>query len=353
MIKKYYNLLYYFFYNLLRFNKDRYSLFSYLAQGVKNGGVTNELLEAILIEYKKSKNTFISKYIEKTLFYMQEEGNTDAEAFFNSGLINFREFKSIETISVDEPERAFVFINERVKSQNNLKWAVGMLFFPVLLVSFGYLIFQPELKDMAEQMLSPVNNISSKKIEIPIYLQDRTMFFTLFIGLLTMMFSFFGFIYYLQKRNIKLLFKLFKIKEQEFILNNFELLLSLLKSGQSAMKSIEILTNNENNDIVSKQIFEEMREGLKTGEVQIFEILSKYSIDPATISYIRSGEMNNYLIESLNMVIDYNKEKYDILTKRLTKILPLVGQIAMTIFILKPLLDIIIVTTTGTLDFEV
>lgn len=341
-----------YIYKTFLFKRERFHLFSYIAQGLRNGGTTKELLQSINYEYKKSKRMYLYTLIEQTLDNMEQYGMSDAEAMRAAGLISYMELQSIETISKSEPYKAMQFINEKTKNQNNLKWAIGMLFFPPLLVILGYLIFQPELQTMTMSLLEPVNSISSKKIEIPGYFNDRTFFGTLMIGMLFIMGSIFYIIEYLKKNNIKWLFQTFRIMEREFIINNFEVLLSLLKSGQSPMKAIELLSSN-NTDIVSKKIFLEIKDAILEGDKNIYEVLSEYGVDSATVSYIRSGEMNNYLIESVSMALDYNRERYEKLVKILSKTLPLIGEILMTIILLKPLLDIITVTTVGTLSFEV
>jgi type II secretory pathway component PulF len=335
----------------LFFSRDRYYLFSYLSQGLKNGGTTKELLQSISFEYRRNNKEYLSELIEDTLYNMEQNGLTDAEAMKESGLITYMELQAIETISKSEPYKAMQFINEKTKNNNNMKWAIGMLFFPPLLVITGYLIFQPELRQLTLTLLEPVNQISTKKIPIPEYFNSRTFFEITFLIAVSIMSGLYFIVEYLKKNNIKLLFKLFKIKEREFVVNNFEVFLSLLKSGLSPMKSIELLSEN-NSDIVSKKIFTDIKESIAEGEKSIYEVLSDYQLDSATISYIRSGEMNNYLIESVTMALDYNNERYEKLIKILSKILPLIGEILMTIILLKPLLDIITVTTVGSLDFQ-
>lgn len=342
----------YYLYKKTKFWNERFHLFTYISQGLRNGGTTKELLQSILIEYQKEKKVYMSKMIEDTLYQMEEMGLTDAEAMQKAGLISIMELRSVEHISKSEPYKAMNFLNNKIKNENNIKWAVGMLFFPTILVLLGYIIFQPELKALTLQLLEPVNSVSKKAIEIPTYFNDRGTFIFYFGLVLATMFSLFGFINYLEKNNIPLLFKLFKIKEREFIINNFEIFLSLLKSGQSPMRAIELLSDS-NNTFVARKIFSEMKVGLQEGDLYMHETLSAYKVDSATISYLRSGEENNFLIESIQSIVDYNNERYEKLVKILTKILPLIGEIIMTIAILLPLIDIINTTTIGTLNFEV
>ena len=349
-MNKYHKILYKKFYLKFLFQKERYHLFTYLAQGLKNGGTIRELLESISYEYKKSKKYFLSEIIDNVLDLMEQEGMSDSNAMYEAGLISYLELQSIETISKAEPYRAMQFINEKTKNNDNLKWAIGMLIFPPLLIIVGYFIFQPELKEMTLGMLEPINSMSSKQIAVPDYLESRTFFGTLLIMSIAFISGIFYFINYLKTSNQKLLFKLFRIKEREFVLNTFEVLLGLLRSGQSQMRAVELLS--ENSDVVSNKIFADIAIAIREGDKTMYEVFSEYGMDSATISYIRSGEMNNYLIESIEMALEYNKERYDKLSKLLQKIMPLSGEIIMTIILLKPLLDIITITTVGSLSFE-
>lgn len=346
------NKLQSFLFKNIYFNKERKHLFSFLSQGMKNGGTTRELLESINIEYDKNKNKFMFNIVSETLNFMEQEGYSDAEAMKKSGMITENEYLSIENISQAEPFRALEFINEKTKSKNNFKWAIGMLFFPVLLVLFGYFIFQPELQNLTKDLLEPVNSLSVKEIEIPGYFKDRTLFAIGILITLSLMIGLFIFVNLLKLYNQKLLFKIFRIFEREFVINNFEILLSLLKSGQSSMRAVELLADSKD-DVVTRVIFSKIKIAMTDGDKKIFEVLGDYGLDSATISYMRSGEKNNALIQSVEMALEYNKEVYSKLEKILTKTLPLIGEIIMTIVLLKPILDIITVTTVGTMNFQV
>jgi len=340
-----------FIYVNLKFKKEREFLFTYLSQGLRNGASSKELLDSILIEYYRNKKYRMIKYLEDVIENMEDFGYSDIESMYRSGLISEIELHSIENIAKEELHKAMDFINTKTRNENSLKWAVGMLFFPSLLVILGYIIYQPELKALTEQLLSPVNNVSTEAIKIPEYFHSRTVFIQIFVGIIFVMASFFLVIEYLKKYNIKLLFKIFRITEREFVINNFESFLSLLKSGQNRMRAVELLSVKT--DKVSGTIFTDMKTSLREGDVPISEIFLKYGMDPATISYMHSGERNNFLEESIEMILSYNIEKYDKLVKRLTKVLPLIGEIVMTLIILIPLIDIINVTTVGAMNFKV
>jgi type II secretory pathway component PulF len=339
-----------FIYKSLFLKRNRLYIFNYIAQGLKNGSSFKELIESISIGMKKNK--YLYDTLTEILEEMETNGLSDMEAMYKVGFITEIELNSISGISKSEPYKAYEFIIKRSKSQSNLKWGVGMLFTPVILVLIGYIIFQPELKALTEELLAPINNLSTKAIEIPQYFNDRSTFIG-YLGLVIgIMLILWGWIEYLKRYNQALLFKIFKIYEREFVINNFAVFLSLLKSGTSPIRAIEILSDNKN-DILTKKIFENIKKEQEIGRKNLNEVFDDYGMDKATIAYIRSGEDNNALTKSIETALLYNEEKYDKLTKVLTKILPLTGEIIMTIAILIPLIDIINVTTIGTMKFEI
>ena len=338
-------------YREIKFKKDRFLLFTYISEGLKNGDNFSELLKTINESYKDN-NKYIHKYINDTLYFLEEMGESESESLYKASIITFEEKISVENIFNSEPYKAMNYLNAKSSNENNLKWSIGMLFFPTIFILLLYIIFQPELKAMTDQMLAPVNNLSLTKIEVPIWFQNRLIFIEILASVLFVMFSLFGFIEYLKHKNIPLLFKLFKIKEREFILNNFEVIQSLLISGQSLMKSIELLSERDR-DIVTRKIFNEIKKAMQEGDQFMYEILKKYNIDYATISYIMSGEKNNGMSRSISSVISYNRGRYESLIGKLSKILPLIGEIIMTFIILLPLISIINVTTIGVMNFQI
>lgn len=345
------NKMDYLIYKKMLLRKNRIYIFNYIAQGLKNGSSFKELV--ISISYGlKEKNVYLYNSLSLILREMEDNGLSDMEAMYKIGFIDEIELRSISGISKSEPYKAYEFIINRATNQNNLKWGVGMLCFPVIIVLIGYIIFQPELKALTEELLAPINSLSTKKIAIPGYFNDRSTFVGYLFLVIFLIASFGGFITYLKKHNQKWLFKLFRIYEREFVINNFAVFLSLIKSGTSPIKAIEILADNKT-DILSKTIFGEIAENQHQGLKSINQVFADYDMDQATVAYIRSGEDNNALLKSLETTLSYNEEKYEKLTKILVKILPLIGEIIMTIAILIPLIDIINVTTVGTLRFEI
>lgn len=340
-----------YLYKKTRIQKKRAYIFNYLAQGLKNGQSVRALLESINIGLK-SKDPNMNRILSTVLDLMEVEGYSDMEAMYKAGLITKIEFNAINNMSKSEPYKSYEFIINRTKNEANLKWGVVMLILPIVMVLVGFIIFQPELKAFTEELLSPVNNISTKQIEVPEYFESRSLFIYLLLGVFGLVGIFAYIINHLKENNVRLLFKVFRIYEREFIINNLAVFLSLLRAGAAPIEAIKVLSE-DGNEKVTKKIFKEIEENQEQGLLKINEVFSKYDIDEATVAYVRSGEDNNDLERSLTIVLEYNQEKYEKLIKVLSRVLPMIGEFAMAIALLKPLIDIINVTTIGTMGFEI
>lgn len=339
-------------YKHTKYKFDRYHLFVYLSQGLRNGSTSKALLSSIQEEYRDENNIYMYGFIKETLRLMEEEGFSDGESLNLSGMISKVEFRALESISKSSPHEGIEYINERAKKSNDLKYAIGMLFFPTIIVTAGYLIFQPALREMTIALLDPVNSVSASPIPIPPYFEDRTVFGLMFAGMISLVAGIFFGVDFLKKNNPKVLFKWLRLTEREFVINNFEVLLSLLKSGDSPIEAIRILSEDDS-DPITKRIFSEIKQSFEEGENSIHRVLKRYKMDGATLSFIRTGEKENFLEESVKMALSYNQKKHEKMVASMVVWLPLVGEIMMTLVLLKPMLDIIIVTTGGALQFQI
>ena len=338
-----------FIYKHFFLRKKRAFVFNYVSQGLRNGSAFKELILSLT---NQMNDKFLYASLMKTLDEIEKNGLSEIEAMYKIGFIDESEKIAIENISKDEPYKAYDFLLNKHANQDNLKWGIGMLFVPVMIVLIGYIIFQPELKALTEELLAPVNNLSTKAIEVPNYFNDRSVFTYYLLGVIGVVISLFAFIRYLKANNPKILFTIFRIYEREFVVNNFSIMLSLLKSGAAPIKAIEILADNKN-DVICKKIFNEILVHQKLGDKTIASVLSEYNMDIATLAYIRSGEDNNALVKLLETALSYNEMKYNKLTASLTKYLSLAGEIILAIAVLIPIIDIINVTTVGTLSFQI
>lgn len=332
------------------YKKEREYLFIYLSQGIKNGLTTISLLESILESYKKKNDQFYYTKIKEIISYMQNDGLAEAEAFYKANMIDKMESKILE--SADSLDHGFEDINTQTKNKNNFNTAIIFLFFPALLVSFGYIIFQPELKFWALKLVEPVSQYSTSQIPIPEYFEDRTAFIIVFLSIVGIMLSTFMILNLLKKYYTKYYFYFIVFAQREFIINTFNIIYRLKKIGFSLIEAIDYIIE-ETKDKTYRKIYIEFKEHLMSGENNIHVILEKYYIDDATISYLRSGEMNNSMDAGIKMLLDYNEYKYNKTLNQMIKYLPFVGEIIMTLILLKPLLDLILLSTIGVMDFTI
>ena len=350
-MNKYINSTKEFFYKLFKYKHDKKHLLLYLSQGLNHGSSATQLLESMADEYDKLNLTVMLEMVEKSLFYMEKEGLELGDAFKEVGLFDPSEALSYAAISKSSPAEALEHINKQNKSKNEFKYAILMLIFPVSIVLSGYLIFMPEVRDFALQMLEPINSVSSKKIPMPAYFEDRSIFAFGLLSILSLGVLANYLVHIGRHKYQRILFKSIKLIEREFILNNFTLLMQLMKSNMSLNRAVEVVLE-DTKDPLTKKIFSDTEAAFEAGD-SMSSVLEHYLSDYATISYLRSGEHSNQIESSLAMAISHNEILHKKLVAKLIIWMPLAGEMLMTLVLLLPLLDIIMLTTSGAMSFEV
>lgn len=330
-------------------SKDRKFIFIFLSKGLKNGTPIKILLKELVVFTKEDKQYQLSKILEKILNDIEEKGIDFSSSLRDNGIITSAEYDILRYST--EYYTGLEFLIESNTHGKNLKYAILLLFLPSIVVSTLYFVFQPQLLDFVYQLLIPVNSVSSTEIPIPAYLKDRKIF-----GIIMFLTYFFcGFVFYLQwilkRKNPKLFFNLFPLVEKEFIINTMTPLLNLINIGMSPGKAISTLMNN--NDPLVLRIYGEMNELMKLGNKEIHKIFRKYKMDKATTTYMKIGENTSSFPEALKSIIEYNKEQYNKTIKRLLFILPLSGELIMVGILLFPLINIIMLTTVGVMQFNI
>lgn len=330
-------------------NKDL--ILSYLANGLKRG---NNLL-TLISKYKETlepeikDEAVIISILDEIIEIVETKGTNTTYILYQVGLLTEKEYLIIS--NYNDLHLGLELVLKMNKQQNNFNWAIALFFFPPFVVLIGLVIFQPEMKEFAYTAIEPINAHSKKMIKIPEYLEDRTFFlastflFTLFY-ILTMYT-----IEMVKKFKPHSYFRYFRLAEKEFIVNTFSSLLNLRKSGKSYVQSYKILSETSKDPFI-KNFFDEIHTETKQGNIKgIYSISKKYNMDKFNLSYFKTGTLNNDLDNTVETILEYNKEKYEKQIALLVKFLPLIGEIIMTIILLKPLIDIIMVTTVDVMNF--
>jgi len=326
-------------------------ILSYLASGLKQG---NNLL-TLITRYKETLNITDSEekhiigILDEIEHIIKTKGTNTTYILYQVGLLSENEYLIIS--NYNDLYIGLELVLKMNKQKNNFSWAITLFFFPSFIVLLGLLIFQPELKAFAYNALEPINSQSKTLIKIPAYLEDRTAYS---IGL-TLFITFYVFIMYsinmVKRFKPTKFFKFFRLAEKEFIVNTFSALINLRKSGKSYIQSYKILSETTK-DILTRTFYLKIYEASKEGNnASLYLIGKEYNMNKFNLSYLKIGTVNNDLDTTIETIYDYNLEIYQKQIKRLVKFLPLIGEIIMTIILLKPLIDIIMVTTVGAMDF--
>lgn len=339
------------FYIFTQFKHDKKHLLLYLSQGLNHGSSSVQLLESIQDEYRKRNMHVINKMINDSLDFMEVDGLELGESFFKAGLFSSAEKTTYNAVSKASPSEALEHINKQNKYKNEFKYAILMLIVPVLIVLLGYLVFMPEVKAFALEMLEPINSVSKDPIPMPSYFEDRTVFAVAFFSIVLLAFGANSLVGWGRRNNPHALFRSIKLIEREFVLNSFTLLEQLMKSGLSLSRAVDVIVNDTTDPLI-KRIFSEIHKRGEMGD-SMTSVLENYLTDYATISYLKSGEKSNQLEASISMALSHNEVLHEKLVSKLIVWMPLAGEMVMTIVLLLPLLDIIMLTTSGAMNFTI
>lgn len=334
-----------------RFKHDKKHLLLYMSQGLVHGSSNTKLLESMQMEYRKRDMDVMDRMVTIAIDNMEVKGYELGEAFYSAGMFSSAEKTTYNAVSKSSPSEALEHINKQNKYKNEFKYAVLMLIFPLSVVLSGYLIFMPEVRAFALDMLEPINAVSKDPIPMPAYFEDRTIFAVGLISLLSLAFGAHWLVDWAKKNNPAGLFASIKLIEREFVLNSFILLSQLMKSGLSVSRSVEVILENTTDPVV-RRIFTEIKEHGELGG-DMSDVLDRYLTDYATVSYLKSGENSDQIEASINMALSHNEILHEKLVSKLIVWIPLAGEMMMTLVLLLPLLDIIILTTSGTMNFTI
>jgi len=334
---------------VLKQNKNL--ILTYFSSGLKRG---NSLLMLIL-KYKETLDPnlkdekLIISILDKIKNIIDEKGSNTSAILYEVGLLNEKEYLIVS--NYNELYIGLELVLKMGKQKNNFNLAILLLFFPPLVVLVALFIFQPELKDFAYNAIEPINAQSKTRILIPAYLEDR-WFFGIFISIyLSVYFSIMYSIELIKEKKPELYFKLFRLAEKEFIVNTFSSIINLRKSGKSFSQSYNILSTTSKDTFIKKFYTEVYNETVNGNINGIYKISNQFNMEKFNLSYFKIGVLNNDLDNTIDTILEYNTEKYDKQIALLVKYLPLVGEVVMTIILLKPLIDIIMVTTVDVMNF--
>jgi len=331
--------------------QNRRLILSYLADGLKRG---SNLL-TLIIKYKETLNPknieekIIIKLLQEIENIIKTKGTNTTYILYQVGLLNEKEYLIISNYT--DLYLGLEVVIKLSKQQNNFNWAIALFFFPPFLVLIGLLIFQPELKEFTYNALAPINQYSTTRIVLPHYLENRTFFAMGTVFFLMVYFAFMYFIVMIKNFKPLIYFKIFRLSEKEFIVNTFSALLSLRRSGKSYIQAYKILSETTNDKFISNFYNEIYVDGKNGNNKCILDVSKKYNMDKFTLSYFKTGTINNDLDNTIQTILSHNQNIYKKQIARLVKYLPLVGEIIMSIILLKPLIDIIMLTTVGVMNF--
>lgn len=336
-------------YILVQFKKDRNNFFLYMSIGLKGGTNISQLLETYIRE-NKNEDMYFVPYLEKMQKELKEEGSKFSEVLRDVGMIDGDEFILFENIN--SAHQVLDYLVEKRKDQDSIRYALGMFFVPTILATIGFLVFQPEVKAWVEEMLLPINQYSTKLIEVPPMFQDRSTFFLMFLASTGAMLGVIFGLKLLRDKNPRAYFNLFKLGQSEFLVNSLSTVIRLKDAGVTYGVAFRMLSENSV-DKTQKMFFKTLNDNFEQGQVSVHQVLRAYGFSKDVISLIKIGELNSNLDATIELAYEHSKKNYEKKIKKMSMYMPLLGELFMTLTIIIPLIEIIAVTTIGTMGFQV
>jgi hypothetical protein len=326
---------------------EKYRVLNYLRNLDKVGNMKRgiELKQEEYTKRKKWGPLFVINKVNKHL----KSGKDIVEAMFRANLINSRERQ------VFEKSRTFSEATEQILDLQSKK-SKSIMGFMLLLIPIGaILVLLLTTREMVNKvltdMMKPIVAAGATPPPLPVYMESPLMYglgnIAFFGGLLVV----FLFMRYNKKHSPKVYFKTIPIFEEEYSFNIIHSLKSMLKSGTSLSDSAKILLDGED-DNIKKKIYGEIVESTKKGVVSLADIFENNGINYSTVSLIKMGEDSGRMEEALNSAYNEIETRYNRDIKIFNTACMWGGQLGMIFISMKPMIDIMLLTSVGQLNFQ-
>lgn len=322
---------------------------SYLKSGDLGGISSKDLLEIKKDEYLHLKRYIMADMVDKLLGEVRRgvglaEALQAIEVITESEYLTLTKSRSLSA-GIDR-------ITEKKKEAGGANGLLLLFFVPPIGITHLLLWTHGQVKDVLLKMTEPLREMTTKSVEIPGYLLDPTTYY-IYGGLLHIILfgSIITFIV-LKKINVPMYLKFLPYRRYEYTIDILHTIKSLKEAGISLSDSVKISIMGEN-DKIKLDIYKDIELSLKTGKGQLADILAKYHLDFTSIGFIRTGEKTKRFDQLLSIAEGEIKDRYERILKKLHPIAKFGGQVAMLGIAFKPMVDIMILTSIGQMDFEV
>jgi type II secretory pathway component PulF len=329
--------------------RDREHFLIYLKSVAKSGSSIPDAIELQVDEYKKKKKILMVKLLEDLLFY-SKKGTKLIDALYKSNLINENEYTILnKSKSLD---LGINQINDSKKTNSRSTAAYILLFAPPYIMITALLLTHGIVKDTLDSMFLGMVQSGAKAPPMAEYLSDPTAYIhwnILFWGILIVSVIFLAI---LKRYNTKTYFKIMFLSEKEYLIDILYSIKSLTEAGLNMADSVEILAKGEPN-FLKKKVYEELNEEFKKGKIKFSETLNEFGFNSTSCSLLRIGETTGKMKDALDNTYENLVEINDKIIEYALKTTKISGQILMMLVFGKPMIDILILMTTGMMNFEI
>jgi len=339
-----------FFDKLRPISKSEKNFFlSYLKSGDLGGISSKELLDIKYDEYIYLKRYVMADLMQSILLEVKRGLNLP-EALKNSKIISESEYLTL--IKSNSLSSGIDRITEQKESSGGAMNLILLFFVPPTIIVHLLLWSHDAVKNVLLNMTEPLREMTSKSVEIPHYLLDPTTYYV-YGGIYHIIFiSFIITILILRKINIKLYFKILPFRRFEYTIDIIHSIKSLKEAGISLADAVKISIMGETNSI-KLAIYSDIQDSLRSGKSNLADILWNYNLDFTAIGFIRTGEKTKRFEELLVIADNEIKERYQSILEKFKPFAKIGGQVFMLGIAFKPMVDIMILTSIGQMDFEV
>lgn len=330
---------------------EKFRLLNKIKAIANSGQEEKKAIENKIIEYKKLKKYHLAYILEK-IKKETDNGKKLIEALHIAKIINEGEYYILKntkgSISIGIEK-----IIENHSKANKAKVGFLLMLLPPGILLVALLLSHEQVKNVLNNMMSPIVSAGATPPEIPNYLLDNTIYLVfniLFFGLIIL--SIIG-LYVVKNYYPKKYLKLIPILQKEYMLDLLKSIQNVSRGGgMNISNTAKALSMGQKNNI-KKLILEEIVEKTAHGKIYISDILDKYGINYSICSNIAIGEDAGNINNGLLIAINELETEYEKDINLFLKASMWIGQISMILIAMKPMIDIMLLVSIGPLNFKI
>jgi type II secretory pathway component PulF len=329
--------------------KDKILLIEYFQSVLSNGFPLGKAIDGMVKRFKsKTGKNHVVKILQKIVDSI-EQGSKFSDALENSGFLDKNEsmiLKKSKTL-VDGLEK----IKNQKGSSAKITAAILFLLVPPLIAITVLFATQPMVAGILNDMMAPLAAAGAKPPELPPYLASRKIYGMWMILVYGVIAGYFGLLFSLKKTSTKLYYQMMPIEEQKYTSDILYSIYSLREIGISLSESVSILYESEP-DVLKKRVYGDMKTELEKGGTNISNVMRKHGTNETTVFLLELGEDSKNTKKAFFGAYDEVSKRFKRNVSILFDTSKFMGQVAMMGIVIKPITDILLLTSVEQMNFS-